>query len=39
MELYETTMDDIRIYRDLGIPQLKKGEFSVRAKVTNIIEE
>ena len=39
MELYETTMDDIRIGRELGIAQPKGGELSVRAKVTNIVKE
>ena len=39
MELYETTMDNIRIDRELGIGHPKGGEFSVRAKVTNVIKE
>ncbi|KAL8784190.1 MAG: hypothetical protein Q9195_009137 [Heterodermia aff. obscurata] len=39
MELYETTMNNIRIYRELGIGQPKEGDFSVRVKVTNIIKE
>ena len=39
MELYETTVDNIRIYRELGIAQPKEGEFSVRAKVVNVLKE
>lgn len=39
MELYGTTMDNIRIYRELGIGQPKEGDFSVRAKITNIIKD
>lgn len=39
MELYETTMENIRIYRELGIGQPKEGDFSVRAKITNVIKE
>ncbi|KAL8827605.1 MAG: hypothetical protein Q9191_003085 [Dirinaria sp. TL-2023a] len=39
MELYETTEENIRIYRELGIGQPKDGEFSVRVKVTNVIKE
>jgi hypothetical protein len=39
MELYETTMDNIRIDRELGIGQPKKGEFSVRVKVTNVFKD
>ena len=39
MELYETTMDNIRIGRELGIGHPKQGEFSVRAKVTNVVKE
>ena len=39
MELYETTVDNIRIDRELGIGHPKKGEFSVRARVTNIVKD
>ena len=39
MEIWETTMDDIRIGRELGIGVPKEGEFSVRAKITNVVKE
>ena len=39
MELYGTTMDNIRIYRELGIGQPKEGDFAVRARITNIIKD
>lgn len=39
MELDETTMDNIRVDRELGIGYPKEGEFSVRAKVTNVVKE
>ena len=39
MELYETTVDNIRIDRELGIGHPKEGEFSVRARVTNVVKD
>ncbi|KAF2237960.1 cytochrome P450 [Viridothelium virens] len=39
MELYETTFDNIRVDRELGIGQPKEGDFAVRAKVTKVIED
>ncbi|KAJ5677809.1 Cytochrome P450 [Penicillium maclennaniae] len=37
--LHETTMDNIAVYRELGIAYPKKGCFSVKAKVAAIIEK
>lgn len=37
MELYETGPEDIRIHREMGIGQPKKGDFCVRAKITKVI--
>ncbi|ORY63203.1 cytochrome P450 [Pseudomassariella vexata] len=39
IELYETGPDNIRIDHEMGIGQPKEGEFSVRAKITNVITE
>ena len=39
MELYETTIDNIRIVRELGFGYPKDGDFSVRAKITNVVKE
>ncbi|KAK8023456.1 benzoate 4-monooxygenase cytochrome P450 [Apiospora marii] len=39
MELYETGPEDIRIHREMGIGQPKKGDFCVRAKITRVITE
>ena len=39
MDLCETSMDDTRIYRELGLGQPKEGEFRLRAKVANVIKE
>ncbi len=39
MELYETTVDNIRIDRELGIGHPKEGKFSVRARVTNVVKD
>lgn len=39
VELYETRPENIRIYREMGIGQPKKGDFSVRAKITKVITE
>ncbi|KAJ5558222.1 hypothetical protein N7535_008437 [Penicillium sp. DV-2018c] len=38
-ELYETTADNICVYRDLGIGCPKEGLFGVRARVTGLVEE
>lgn len=37
--LYETTPENIRVYRDLGIGCPKVGLFGVRATVESIIKE
>lgn len=39
MEICETTMDNIRTVRELGIGRPKGGKISVRAKITNVIKE
>jgi hypothetical protein len=39
MELYETTEDNIRIERDLGVAYPKEGIFTVKTVVTGIIKE
>ena len=39
MELYETTMDNVRVGRELAFGQPKDCDFSVRVKVTNVIKE
>ena len=39
MELYETTVDNFRVGRDLGVGHPKEGQFSVRAKVTNVVKD
>ncbi|KAI6081688.1 cytochrome P450, partial [Hypoxylon rubiginosum] len=37
IELYETSPEDIRMVRDMGIAQPERGEFRVRAKITKIL--
>lgn len=39
MEIYETTIDNIRTARELGIAYPKDGDFSVRAIITNVVTE
>lgn len=39
MEIYETTIENIRSVRDFGIANPKDGAFSVRAKITNVVKE
>ena len=39
MELCDTTMDNIRMVRELGIGQPMGGDFSVWAKITNVVKE
>ncbi|KAJ5782303.1 hypothetical protein N7457_004077 [Penicillium paradoxum] len=38
-ELYETTIDDVCVYRELGIGCPEVGMFSVRATVKGLVEE
>jgi hypothetical protein len=37
--LHETTMNNITVYRELGIGYPKEGCFNVKAKVESIIEK
>lgn len=37
--LYETTVDNIAVYRELGIGYPKEGCFSVKVKVSAIVEK
>lgn len=39
LELCETTIDNIRAVREIGLGQPKEGDYSVRAKVINVIKE
>lgn len=39
MELYETTIENIRPVREFQIGYPKDGDFSVRAKITNVVKE
>ncbi len=40
MEIYKTTLEeDIRSVRELAVGYPKNGDFSVRAKITNVIKE
>ncbi|KAK3936257.1 cytochrome P450 [Diplogelasinospora grovesii] len=39
IELVETGPEDIRIEREMGIGQPRKGDFSVQAKITKILTE
>jgi hypothetical protein len=39
MELYETTIENIRVVRDHGLPYPEKGHWNVKAKVTRVIED
>ncbi|EAW12902.1 cytochrome P450 [Aspergillus clavatus NRRL 1] len=39
MELYETTLEDILVNRDLGFGQPETGRFQVQARVTGIVKE
>lgn len=34
MQLYETTIDDVKLYRDLFVPVIKDGRKGVRVFVT-----
>lgn len=37
--LYETTIDNIAVYRELGIGYPKEGCFNVKAKVEAIVKK
>ena len=39
MDLYETTIENIRSVREYGLGYPKDGSFSVRAKITNVVKE
>ncbi|MCJ1349017.1 hypothetical protein MMC31_007252 [Peltigera leucophlebia] len=39
MELYKATIENIRSVRELGLGFPKDGDISVRAKITNVVEE
>lgn len=39
MELYDTTIENIRSVREFGLGYPKYGNFSVRAKITNVVKE
>ncbi|MCJ1345383.1 hypothetical protein MMC31_003590 [Peltigera leucophlebia] len=39
LELFETTIENIRVAREFGIGFPKKGNFSVRAKFTKVVKE
>ena len=39
MELHKTTIEDLKIVRDLGLGITRKGEVEVYVKVTNILKE
>lgn len=36
---YETTIDNISVYRELGVGYPKKGFFDVKARVVGIVEK
>lgn len=36
---YETTVDNISVYRELGVGYPKQGHFDVKAKVEAIVEK
>lgn len=36
---FETTVDNISVYRELGVGYPKKGVFDVRARVEAIVEK
>lgn len=36
---FETTLDNISVYRELGVGYPKRGVFDVRARVVGIIEK
>lgn len=38
MELYETSFENIRVFRDQGLPYPEKGHWNIKAKVTRVIE-
>jgi hypothetical protein len=38
LELYQTTLDDIRIVRDLGFGLTKNGDLKVRARITGVVQ-
>lgn len=39
MDLYDTTIENIRPVREYGLGHPKDGTFSVRAKVTKVVQE
>lgn len=39
MEIYETTVENIRTAREFGVAYPKDGNFSVRAIITNVVTE
>ncbi|MCJ1349230.1 hypothetical protein MMC31_007466 [Peltigera leucophlebia] len=39
MELFETTIENIRTVREFGVGYPKEGNFSVRAKFTKVVKE
>lgn len=38
-ELFETTSKNIKIHRELGIGQPENGEFTVKVKVTKVLQD
>jgi hypothetical protein len=38
MELYESGSENIRVFRDQGLPYPEKGHWKIKAKVTRVIE-
>lgn len=39
MELYETTLKNVKFERDFGTPYPDEGNFNVRVRVTNVLTE
>lgn len=39
MEIYETTIENIRTVREIGVGYPKDGSVSVRVKITDVIKE